>query len=229
MTKYARLSAVALCVAVLIVLGISRFGKDEGPTSPPLPSEHAMQPQAADFPTTPEANPSQTSVVKIDCGTQSLGDSAESDVIQAFKQWAESAMASGFAHVDEAKGMELAKARASAMKALIQQDPAAALREALSADLRAKLSFQIAAAIEQPVHKTGICSMRITCNHSDDTPHGNCSSTPVLLEDVDSWNAYYTDPQWETLVGQTVEFEGVAVEGELAVARITPAPLKEQP
>ena len=122
--------------------------------------------------------------------------------------------------------MELAKARAAAMKALIQKDPAAALREALPADLRTSLPPQIAAAIEQSIRNKGTVSMRMMCRHSPDEPHAGCEATPVLLEDIQSWNAYYGDQQWRTRLGQDVAFEGVAVDDELAVQRIIPVSSK---
>ena len=115
------------------------------------------------------------------------------------------------------------------MKALIQKDPVEALRQALPAEVRNSLPPQIAAAIEQPVQKSGMCAMRLACNHSHDGPHSECHSIPILTGGADSWNAYYGDPQWETLVGQPVEFEGVAVESELAVGKIDAAPLPTDP
>ena len=121
--------------------------------------------------------------------------------------------------------MELAKARAADMKALIMKNPASALRLALPAELRSSLPANIAAAIEQPVEKSGMCSMRLECNHSADSPHEGCHSIPILMDDVISWNAYYSGPQWKTLVGQSVEFQGVAVDDELAVGKIAPAPV----
>lgn len=142
--------------------------------------------------------------------------------IAEFHQWAEAAAASGFSRADESKGLDLAKARASAMKSMIRTDPASALRQALPDALRASLPKPIAAAIEQPVKTTGFCSMRMMCNHSEDTPHGNCETTPVLLEDISSWNAYYGEQPWKSYLGQTVGFDGIAVDEELAVRSIIP-------
>lgn len=229
MTNSARLLIVAFCAVVLVVLGISQFRHRESPATPPHQSAHPKQSQAAHLPDIPETRPIQT----LDAETQKGGPSAEGSAqlpeISAFRHWAERAAVSGFDHADANKGMELGKARAISMKALIQQDPGAALRQALPADLRASLPPPIAAAIEQPVQTTGMCSLRMMCNHSPDTPHGNCEATPVLLEEVDSWNAYYGTQQWRSHVGQDVEFEGVAVEGELAVRSITPVSTKEKP
>jgi hypothetical protein len=181
-----------------------------------------MQLQAAHPLALSEAAPAQ----KADANSQNSGlsveQSAQFPAIPAFRQWAEKATSSDFAHANESKGIELAKARAISMKLLIQTDPASALRQALPADLRASLPPAIAAAIEQPVKKTGMCTMRMMCNHSADASHGGCQETPVLIEDAYDWNAYYGAQQWRIYLGQTVGFEGVAVEGELAVGRITP-------
>ena len=65
------------------------------------------------------------------------------------------------------------------------------------------------------------------CNHSPDAPHGNCEATPVLLEDVASWNAHYGARQRQGFVGQQVGFDGIAVEEELAVRSIAPILNKE--
>ena len=228
-TKSARLLIAACCAALLVVLGISRFKHREDPTAPPHHSACPMQAPATQLPANPETTPTQTSDAKAQESGPSADESAQSSAIPAFRQWAETAAASGLAQADAIKGMELAKARAISMKALIQTDPASALRQALTADLRAALPPPIAAAIEQPVQKTGMCSVRMMCNHSSDATHSGCEEAPVLLEDVDSWNAYYGTQQWRTYLGQTVGFEGVAVEGELAVQRITPISAKSNP
>lgn len=228
-TNSARLLIAAFGAAFLVVLGISQFTHREDPTATPRQPVRAIQPQSTHLAAVPETIPTQTSDAKAQEIELRLGESAQSAAIPAFRQWAETSAALGFAHADETKGMELAKARAISMKALIQQDPASALRQALPADLRASLPPEIAATIEQPVQTTGMCSIRIMCNHSPDVPHGKCQDTPVLLEEVDSWNAYYGAQQWRTYLGQTVEFEGVAVEGELAVQRITPTSAKSNP
>ncbi len=220
-----RLLIAALCVITLVFLGIYRFKNREAPTA--LPSQAVHLPTPAETPVATETAPTQTPAAVVEQSAPITEDSDESSPIPAFRQWAEMAAVLGPDQADQNKGMKLAKARAIEMKALIQKDPATAVREALPTNLRAALPPQIAAAIEQPVKKSGMCSMRITCNHSDDSPHGNCNSTPVLQDDVYSWDAHYGDPQWETLVGQAVEFEGVAVEEQLAVAKITSAPLKE--
>ena len=70
-------------------------------------------------------------------------------------------------------------------------------------------------------------SLRITCNHSSDTSHGNCQSTPILLEDNNSWNANYNEQKWRPQLGQTVQLDGIAVGEELAVRSITPLLNKE--
>jgi hypothetical protein len=224
----ARLLIAAFCVALLIVLGISRFGLREDPVVPPLPSARPMLAQSADLPVIPEKAPTQTSDSKALESALTVEESAEFPAISRFRLWAETAASSGLADADETKGMELAKARAISMKALIQKNPASALRQALPSDLRASLPQKIAAAIEQPVRTTGLCSLRIMCNHSSDAPHSSCEETPILLEDASDWNAYYGTQQWRSYIGQTVGFEGVAVEGELAVRSITPGSNKEK-
>jgi hypothetical protein len=143
--------------------------------------------------------------------------------VAAFQQWAEAAAASGLANADQQEGLQLAKARATAMKALIQQDPAAALRQALPRDLRAKLPRVITAAIEQPVKETGMVSILMMCNHSPDAPHNLCEESPVLLEDIVIWNAHYGAQEWRSHLGKTVTFDGIAVDEELAVQSLTPS------
>lgn len=225
----ARLLIAACCAALLVVLGISQFKHREAPIAPPHQSARPMQAQATHLPAVPETTPTQTPDANALESGPSVEEAAQSSAIPAFRQWAETAAAAGLAQADANKGMELAKARAISMKALIQKDPASALRQALPADLRASLPPEIAAAIEQPVQKTGMCSIRMMCNHSSDATHSGCEEAPVLLEDVDSWNAYYGTQQWRTYLGLTVGFEGVAVEGELAVQRITPTSAKSNP
>lgn len=227
--RYTRLLVAASCAAFLIVLVISRLGQNGETSAPALQSKRAMQSRTTELPASPETTPARTPDANDESGTQSFDGSAKTDAIFAFKQWADSAIASGFSKADQTKGMELAKARASAMKALIQQNPAAALRESLPADLRAKLPPQIAAAVEQPVLATGMVSVQMMCNHSPDAPHGNCEATPVLLEEVNSWNAHYGSQPWKSHVGQEVRFEGVAVDSELAVRSITPQVKSEKP
>jgi hypothetical protein len=222
MINTTRLLIGALCAVVLVALGISKFGHRETPAAKPI---QASQPQVA----IPETPPTQTPDAKEQSSDSSVQETAGSPAISTFKQWAKTATASGFSQADQIKGMELAKARAAAMKALIQQDPVAALRQALPADVRNSLPPQIAAAIEQPIKKSGTCALRLACNHADGSSHEECHATPILTGGADSWNAYYGDPQWETLVGQDVEFEGIAVERELAVQTIGAAPLKTEP
>lgn len=219
----------APCAAVLVVSGISRFGHRETPAANPVPSAHPVQSEATRPPAIPETTPTRTSEARDQNGGSTVPESAGSPAISAFRQWAGEAAASGFSQAHQITGMELAKARAAAMKSLIRQDPVEALRQALPAEVRKSLPPQIAAAIEQPVQTSGMCAMRLACNHSHDGPHDECQSIPILTGGVDTWNAYYGDPQWETLVGQPVEFEGVAVEGELAFRRIGAAPLTTDP
>ena len=226
-TKSARLLIAACCAALLVVLGISRFKHREDPTAPPHHSACPMQAPATQLPAIPETTPTQTSDAKAQESGPSADESAQSSAIPAFRQWAETAAVSGFAQVDQNKAMGLAKARATAMKTLIRRDPDSALREALPADLRASLPPQIAAAIEQPVRTTGMCSIQIMCNHSPDSPHGSCENTPVLLEEVASWNAHYGARQWQGFAGKEVDFDGIAVGEELAVRSITPISNKQ--
>ena len=222
--NFVRLPIAALCATFLVIFGFSHFNarkklidtkqqsvlqleaQTPSPAAPVAPVVPSMS-------QTPKANEEQFT--------------ADTTAISAFRQWAETAAGLGFADADLHKGMELAKARANGMKALIQKDPASALHQALPAELRASLPPALAAAIEQPVKTSGLCSIRMMCNHSPDSPHSGCTQTPVLLEDVDSWNAYYGAQQWQSYLGQTVAFEGVAVDEELAVQEITPSPHKE--
>lgn len=217
--KSIRLLVPAFCVATLVALGVSQF---ENRVTPPHRSVEQTNEQTNPLRASAETPKSQTLDSKPGKSPPSVKISNGNSAIPAFRQWAETAAAAGFADADETKGMELAKARAGSMKALIQTDPAAALRQALPADLRASLPKTIAATIEQPVKATGMCSMRMMCNHSPDSPHGGCESAPVLLEDVNSWNAYYGEHQWKSLLGKTVGFDGIAVDEELAVKSITP-------
>ncbi len=222
MSNPSRTLLAACCVTLLIVLGIYQFGPRENPTAPPLQSARPVQPQATLTAALPEETPIQTAAADAEKSGPSVVELAGFSAITAFRRWADAAAAAGFANADESKGMKLAKARSVAMKALIQADPASALRQALPADLRASLPKPIAAAIEQPVKKTGMCSMRMMCNHAPDDPHGGCETTPVLLEEIASWNAYYGEQQWRPFLGQTVGFDGIAVDEELAVRSIAP-------
>lgn len=218
-----------LCGAVLVVLGISQFRHRETPGAKPVQLAQLAQAQDSASSAILETTPTQTPVAKDQNSGPIVPESPGLLAISAFRQWTDAAAASGFSKAHQVKGMELAKARAAAMKSLIQQDPVEALRQALPAEVRNSLPPQIAAAIEQPVQTSGMCAMRLACNHSHDRPHEQCHSIPILTGGTDSWNAYYGDPQWETLVGQPVAFEGVAVEGELAVRKIDPTSLKTDP
>jgi hypothetical protein len=219
-----RLLLGALCVAVLAYLGVSKFGQRDNPIAKPTPSIRHAKPESS----LPPAAPESTQQVSAPSVHESTGLPA----ISAFRQWADVGASPGFSEADQIKGLALAKARAAAMKTLIQQDPVTALSLALPSDVRNSLPPQIAAAIEQPVRRTGMCAMRLECNHAFGAPleeAHQCHSVPILNGGSDSWNAYYGDPQWETLVGQPVEFEGIAVETELAVGKIAPAPLPSAP
>lgn len=221
MISSTRLLIAAFCVTLLIAAGIYRSNSREAPAAPTPQSAHPVQAQTADLPVPAGTTSPQDLDSKAKENKPGGAKSAEDTAISAFRQWAENAATSSLAQADQTKGMELAKARATAMKTLIQRDPAAALREALTAELRSTLPSQIAATIEQMVQTTGMVSVRMMCNHSPDAPHGNCEATPVLLEEAYSWNAYYGSQPWQNHVGQEVGFEGVAVEGELAVRSIT--------
>lgn len=229
MTKSARLFVAACAAALLVAGGIYQLENREDSAAAPLQSVQPIQPRSARLPAPAETTQTLTSDSNDQEIKQSVDVSAELPAIPMFRRWAETSAASGFAGADKTKGMELAKARATAMKALIQKDPTSALRQALPADLRGSLPPEIAAAIEQPVQTTGMCSLRIMCNHSPDVPHGDCQDTPVLLEDGNDWNAHYGVQPWRTYLGQTVGFEGLAVEDELAVQKITPASAKSSP
>jgi hypothetical protein len=224
-----RLLIGALCGAVLVFLGISQLRHRENASAKTIQSEHPVQPQASQPPAILEDTTPPTSVAVEQNGGPGDNEAAEYPEISAFRQWADAAAASGFSEAHQITGMEFAKARAAAMKALIQQDPVEALRQALPADVRSSLPPKISAAIEQPVQESGMCAMRLACDHSHDGPHDECHSIPILTAGAGSWNAYYGDPHWETLVGQPVEFEGVAVEGELAVGKIDAAPVTNDP
>jgi hypothetical protein len=229
MTKSARLFVAACGAALLVVVGMYQVENREDSAAAPLQSVQPIQPQTTRLPAPAETTQTLTSESNDQEIKQSVDLSAELPAIPLFRQWAETSAASGFASADKTKGMELAKARAIAMKALIQKDPTSALRQALPADLRGSLPPEIAAAIEQPVQTIGMCSLRIMCNHSPDAAHGDCQDTPVLLEDGNDWNAHYGAQPWRTYLGQTVGFEGLAVEDELAVQKITPASAKSSP
>ena len=209
----------AICAVLLVILGIVRFGNSGHPAAPPSPSTNPVKSQVAATPTLAE----KAEEMMEDAGS-SVREPAPSSAIEAFRQWAETGAASGFSGADETKGMQLAKARATAMKALIQTDPVSALRQALPAKLRAALPPSIAAAIEQPVKTSGTVSLRMMCKHSTDTDHGGCESAPVLLQDTVSWNAYYDEQKWHSHLGKTVDLDGIAVDEELAVRSVTPVP-----
>ena len=218
-----------LGVAGLACLGLSELGQRDHPVVEPTPSIRLAKPESPLAPAVLEATAQDNGPRSEESGSE---ESAGLPAISTFREWADAAAASDFSEADQVKGLALAKARAAAMKKLIQQDPVSSLSLALPPDVRNSLPPQIAAAIEQPVQRTGMCAMRLECNHAFGSPleeDHQCHSVPILNGGSDSWNAYYGDPQWETLVGQPVEFEGIAVEGELAVGRIAPAPLPPDP
>lgn len=221
--KSTRLALAGFCAVILLAFGISRFAGHESPAAS-VPRSQAHKSAAI-----PETAPAQTGDTSAAASEPSAQDAPLPHGISAFREWAETSAASGFADADETTGMELAKARAVAMKELIRKNPAAALRETLPADLRDALPAKIAAAIEQPVETTGMCSIRMMCKHSTDADHGDCESTPVLLEDLESWNAHYVAGQWREYLGQNVKFEGISVGEELAVKSITPVPSDARP
>lgn len=206
--KSARLPALTIVAVILMASGVAYFQQRENRAS----QARALSANA-DF-------GKNTGVVETPSGALA---------IPAFKQWAEASAGSALANAEESKGMALATARAVAMKELIRQDPAAALRECLPAELRASLPPSIAMVIEQPVEKMATVSIRMMCDHSADSPHGNCEATPVLLEELDSWNAHYGDQEWRSHLGQDVEFVGVAVDREVAVRSITRKSLEKNP
>lgn len=224
-----RLLIAALCAAILVFLGISQFTQRNTPAVSQHQAVVPTQAQSAPLPAHAETTRAQSPDSKTGKPVTDAAESAPFSAIPAFRQWAEMAVASGKVHVNDDKGMKLAKARAISLRALIRKDPASALREALPAELRATLHPEIAAAIEQPVQKTGMCSVRLMCSHSPDASHGNCEATPILLEGIHTWNAHYGELQWQTYLGRDVGFEGIAVEDELAVQKITPAATGEHP
>lgn len=237
-TKSARLLIAAACVVILVVIGLSRLKQREAPSAAPThsvqqaqpaqtkPSAQSAQPQPAPVPVPAESTRTQTSDAIPEKTAPDVEEPRGSSSISAFREWAETAATVGQDNADQNRGMELARARAIDMKALIKKDPAKALREALPADLRAALPPNIAAAIEQPVKPTGTVSLRMMCKHSSGTPHGNCESAPVLVEEIISWNAYYDEQKWRSHLGQTVQLEGIAVDEEVAVGSVTPVPVE---
>lgn len=225
LVNFVRLPIAALCATFLVIFGFSHFNARKKFVDT---KQQSVRPLEAKTPS--PAAPVAPVAASMSQTTNTNEEKFRADpttAIAAFRQWAETAAVSGLADADLNKGMELAKARANGMKALIQQDPASALRQALPKDLRASLPPALAAVIEQPVKTSGLCSIRMMCNHSPDSPHSGCQETPILLQDVDSWNAYYGAQQWQSYLGQTVSFEGLAVDEELAVQAITPSPHKE--
>ncbi len=207
------------CFASLVSYAIYKNSNDKKTAQALVMASHVPTEKKPVVPTDQleELAPSSSSVP-----AQTTSSGTNLSQITAFHHWVEAAVNSGFAHANEAEGKQLAKVRGIGMKALIQSDPAEALRQALPMELYASLPPSFATLIEQPVSKTGMCSLRIMCNHAEDQPHSNCQETPVLLEEVDSWNAYYGDKKWRDLLGKTVRFDGIGIEGELAVQSIIP-------
>jgi hypothetical protein len=195
----------------------NREKTSEGRVNPQTTESSTQRKTVAPLATIQQPRAGQTPTV-IPHASQSISGNA----IAAFETWAFSQAVTGFNNADLTIGLTLAKARAVEMKALIKADPITALRLALDANLRSALPKNIADAIEQPVNKTGLCSLRMTCNHAPDSPHNDCQSSPVLLEDIISWNAHYVEQHWQPFLGQNVGFEGIAVDEELAVRNLVP-------
>jgi hypothetical protein len=220
--NFVRLPIAALCAVFLAVFVMNQVNDSKKISEKKQQSLRPLQARAPS-PAVPVApNVTQTTKANVEKSTAD-----PTTAISAFRQWAETAAGLGYADADVKMGMELAKAHADAMKALIQLDTASALRHVLPADLRASLPWALAAAIKRPVKTSGLCWIRMMCKHSDDSPHSGCQETPVLLEDLESWNAFYGAQQWRSHLGKTVTFEGVAVDDELAVHEITPSPHKD--
>lgn len=189
MSNSARLLIAACCaavLAVLAVLGMSQSGPGRDSAAAPLQSTRPTRAQAARPSATAETTLTSTPDSNALISAPVAEDPTGFPAIEAFRQWAETTAASGIAQVDQNKGMELAKARAAAMKALIQHDPASALRHALPADLRASLPANIASAIEQPVKQTAWsrCASRATTLQTLPTetanPHRSSWRTTIL-------------------------------------------------
>ena len=122
------------------------------------------------------------------------------------------------------EGVSLARERATAMKALIQSDPSAALGLALSATAQSPLPAEVRALLEQAVHGQG----RLNVDGVVPLPGGTLPERSVIRsivtptsagaqENAREYSAYVYGRRLHELSATSTEFEGVVLENQLAV------------
>lgn len=138
----------------------------------------------------------------------------------AFAKWVEDwrAADTGWRAEMLAEGIALAERRRVWMKALIVNEPARALREAMAADLRAMLPRDVQACVEERLEVRGNFLVKVACGAGTAGGHWRGYGVSVAGRE---WRAYPTAEAARTEVSQVGALvRGVALDGEMAVAAV---------
>ena len=149
------------------------------------------------------------------------------DRVTAFEAWA-----SGFdpAHSDaamRARGLVLASERRQAMKLLLVEDPATAIRLALPYTLREKLPAEHAAQLEQRIDGEGLLTELVTMYH--DHPPGIAHEegdfhrsvrTPVVSIGEQRWLAFTHGRRVGVRSLLPLPVHGIAIDGDMAISEL---------
>ncbi len=99
------------------------------------------------------------------------------------------------------------------MARLIQSDPAAALKTALSPEQRAALPAEILKTLEQPVSGIGLLAKVIACDEHDETRY----SHDAIIGGT-RYVAHVYGSREDDLTRADIPLRGVALDGHIAIA-----------
>lgn len=154
------------------------------------------------------------------------------EIFDAFDEWLagfESAPENGRpAHV--AAGIELAKARRSAMAALIEHDPEEALRRAVPRHLYRHFPQEVVEHLETAIDAAGDYLVSVSCSTGSQAvrtqSHGGFSRHVHILGRV--FDAYVPPGLSDLPSAYSTRITGVSLDGKMAVATVDPSPPSPQ-
>ena len=117
----------------------------------------------------------------------------------------------------EAEGVELAKARLPLMRQLIQDDPARALREALTPRQRAALPAAVRAQVERVIAGVGEYAVLAICNHAAGAEHGEDRIERTATVGGERFIAHTHGAGLKRLTQKNASIYGIAVGSDLAL------------
>lgn len=115
---------------------------------------------------------------------------------------------------ETARGVELAKARETAMVALIQSDPERALERAIATGQRAKLPKEVAAHVERQVSGRGDLMVAV----ADDFEHGRSRTFRDATLNGETYRAFVYGERLERVSETEIPLTGIVLGKLMSVA-----------